>query len=129
MPEAPVRDRHHDGIDRWAVRSPALRDAATQDVVNAGEGACGEPQPEQMPSPLWLGKVLERLAGVKDLGVRDQLDVAGLELHLQVEGGVIGDGLDEVECLQLRSGEPRSLRVALRVPNGACQPLRDRKFG
>ena len=52
---------------------------------------------------------------MEDLGVVQQLDVAGLEVHLDVESRVVGDGLDEVERLALRVGESRDLRVALRV--------------
>lgn len=61
--------------------SEALRDPAEQQVINAGERAGGEPQPEEMPSALLPGKVLERFAGVENLGVGDELDVPGLELH------------------------------------------------
>ena len=34
---------------------------------------------------------------------------------VDVEGGVVGDGLDQIERFALRVGEPRDVRVALGV--------------
>jgi len=50
---------------------------------------------------------------VQNRRVVQQLDVAGLEDHLDVEGGIVGDVLDEVERRPLVVGEPRSLRMTL----------------
>ena len=45
--------------------------------------------------------VLVRLAGVEDAAVVEQLHVAGAEVHLDVERGVVGDRLEQRHRLEL----------------------------
>ena len=66
---APRRPWGDDFLFRSAVAlrtelgvSPTLRNAATKHVIDAGELMGREPQPEQVPSALRFGVILERLA-------------------------------------------------------------------
>ena len=75
----------------------------------------GQPQAQQVPA---LGRVVVvgvGLAGMQDLGVVQQLDVPGLELHLQVERRVISDPFEQFQGFGLLGGQPRRLLVALGV--------------
>jgi hypothetical protein len=62
-----------------------------------------------------VGVVLVGSAGVEDDGVVQELDVAGLEVHLDVERGVVRDVLDEPHRGELLAGEAWHLSVALCV--------------
>ena len=52
-------------------------------------------------------------AGVQGGVVGDELDVARLQLHVEVQGGLVGDRLVEIEQLAFRGREARGVRVSL----------------
>jgi hypothetical protein len=70
-----------------------------------------------MAPSLGLGMVLIGLAGVEDLGVGQQLDVARFELHLDVKLRIVGDGFDEVQRFELAVSQARHLRMTLGITN------------
>jgi hypothetical protein len=48
-----------------------------------------------------VGMILVLGARVQDRAVRQQLDVARLEVHVEAQLGVLGQGVDEIEQLDL----------------------------
>lgn len=66
-----------------------------------------QPESEQVPPPLGLGSVTECSTVVEHLVVMDELDVAALELHLEVDRGVIRRPIEHVECCDLSTGQIR----------------------
>src|SRR5262245_39997600 len=56
-----------------------------------------QPESEQMPLALGLGKVLILRARMEDQVIGEELDVAGLELHVQIELRPARDLLVEIE--------------------------------
>src|ERR1039457_6089617 len=84
-----------------AGRSGALRDSAAENLRNAGEVMGGQPQPQEMTAAIGIVVALVGLPGVQDFGIGDQLNVAGLEFHLEEELRVVGDRLDDVQCFEL----------------------------
>ena len=62
---------------------------------------------------------------MKDRPVREQLDVAGLEVHVEVQLGIRGERVDDVEQLALRLGEAGNIGMILRlldVPTDVHEP-------
>ena len=55
------------------------------------------------------------LAGMQHRGVVEQLDIAGFEVHLDMEPRVIGDRLGQSQRVALLRGQPGGSGVALRV--------------
>jgi hypothetical protein len=82
----------------------------------------GQPQPRQVTAPRRVVVVGVGLAGMQDSGVVQQLDVPGLELHLQVERGVVGDPLQHLRRFELLGGQPRRppmSKITGRLKNGS----------
>src|ERR1035441_3562832 len=52
---------------------------------------------------------------MKDLGIRDELDVSRSEVHLSVNLRIVGNGLNQFKCFQLGVGQRRSLGMALGI--------------
>ena len=53
------------------------------------------------------------LAGMQYRGVVEQLGIAGFELHLDMERGIIGDRLGQSQRIVLLRGQPGGSGVAL----------------
>ncbi len=68
-----------------------------------------------MTLALGLVEVQKLRARVEDGAVLQVVDLARLEPHLDVEGRVLGDLVDQVEELGLLRREPRHRGVALRL--------------
>jgi len=76
-----------------------------------------EPQSKEVALLERVVGVFVRLAGVKNRGVVEELDIAGSEAHLDVNRGIIRDRLDQLHRLDLRGSQPRHLRMPLRIPD------------
>ena len=64
---------------------------------------------------------------MQDRPVRQPLDVARYEVHLQMQLRVVGQLVDQIEQLDLGVGQPRNIRMALRlldVPAQVDEPNR-----
>jgi hypothetical protein len=72
-----------------------------------------QPQPQQMARR--CGITLVGSARVQDRPVRQPLDVARYEVHVQMQLGVVGQLVDEVEQFDLGVGQPRYILMALRL--------------
>jgi len=66
-----------------------------------------------MPAQRRVGVVVVRRACVQDRAVRQQLDVARAEVHVEVERGILREGVDEIEQLDLFGGEPWHVGMVL----------------
>ena len=66
-----------------------------------------EPQAQQVALALGLVPVLESGAVVQNLVIVDELDVTRLEFHHQVNGGIVGQRIEEVEGFDLLLGQGR----------------------
>src|ERR1041385_4361860 len=73
-----------------------------------------QPQAQQVSLALGLGIILERGAIVQDRVVVHELNVAGFEFHHQVELGIVGQFVEQIECLELKRGEWCDTRKAPR---------------
>jgi hypothetical protein len=65
---------------------------------------------------------------MKDLGIRDELDVSRSEVHLDVNLRIVGNGLNQFKCFQLGVGQRRGLGMALGISDVrvALNPGRER---
>ena len=67
----------------------------------------GEPDAQQMPLCIGIRVVLVGLAAVVQHVIIDQEEVAGLEKKLMVKHRVVGDFVDQIQCLPLGLREGR----------------------
>lgn len=74
-----------------------------------------EPRPQQMASVVRVDLVLVGLTRVEDDGVVQQLHIAGSEVHLHMERGIIRDRLDQIQRRQLILGQTGNPGMTLRV--------------
>src|SRR5680860_1535453 len=98
-----------------ALGSGAAGYTCPQETLDAREAMGREPEPQQVTAPRRVTVSLVRLTGMQDPTVVQQLDVARGELHLQVEGRVVGDRLEKIHGFELLVRQPRRGRVALGV--------------
>ena len=68
-----------------------------------------EPEPEQMAAFVRVASVLESGAVVEDLRVVEELHVPRLEAHPELDAGVLGDLVEQIEGGDLAFGERRYL--------------------
>ena len=90
------------------------RYALAQQFVGGG-GRCGQPESEQVSATVGLGVVGVLLAGMQHGGVVEDLYVAGIEGHPDLEFRVVGDVFEECEGGALLLGQARGVRVALGI--------------
>ena len=67
-----------------------------------------------MPLALGLRPILIIGAIVQDHVVVDELDIAGLELDVEIVGLVVGQRVEQVERFDLLCGQPRRVGKTLR---------------
>src|SRR5436309_1147519 len=70
-------------------RSTPCRYALPQLVFDAAEVVCGQPEAQQVPPPRLVVEIVVRLTRVQNHGVVEELDVAGLKVHRDVELGIV----------------------------------------
>jgi hypothetical protein len=68
-----------------------------------------------MPPSLRLRPILECRAVVQQAVIVNQLQIAGLKLHRQIERGIIRERVEEVQCFALSRRERRAYESASRV--------------
>ena len=94
-------------------RREKLADPSPQELFAARHVWLDKPKPQQVPFALGFGPVFILRALVQDSGVLQELHIAGLKLHVEIEGRVVGRPLDEGNDLFLRTCQARRGRVLL----------------
>src|SRR5207253_509338 len=112
-----IRLRYGRDLADGDVAAPVALYATTEAIGTLLQIACGEPKAFQMPLVAVLGIVLVRGAAMKHMVIVDELHLARLEVHIDVEARIARHGADSIERFQRLGRNAGRFGMALRGPD------------